>query len=85
MLQTKNRQETITNENTIDPKTGLGYVELTVPDLARSLPFYREVLGFKLHKREGGIARLGAGGDDLLVLKENPEAKRPAPVPYTAR
>jgi catechol 2,3-dioxygenase len=77
MLETTKRVA-MSGDNTISPKTKLGYVSLTVPDLDRSLPFYREVLGFKLHGREGDTARLGAGKGDLLVLKENPEAKHPA-------
>ncbi len=63
--------------NRIDAKTRLGYVHLTVSDLDALLPFYQEVLGFELHRREGGTAYLGAGREDLVVLTENPEARRP--------
>lgn len=59
----------------LDPKTNLGYVHLTVRDLKKSLPFYRNVLGFQVHRNENGTAHLGAGGNDLLVLTENPDAK----------
>lgn len=61
----------------IDPDTRLGYVQLTVRDFDRALPFYQDVLGFRLHERKGNRARLGAGGPDLLGLIENPDA-RPA-------
>ncbi len=64
--------------NRIDPKTRIGYVHLTVSDLGLALPFYREVLGFQVHRSEGDTAFLGAGGEDLVVLTENPEARRPA-------
>lgn len=58
------------------PETRLGAVELTVTDLGRSVPFYQESIGLKLHRAEDGKAVLGAGGDDLLVLVEEPEARR---------
>jgi len=52
-------------------------VHLTVPDLERSLRFYEEALGLRVHGREAGRAALGAGADDLVVLVENRSA-RPA-------
>jgi catechol 2,3-dioxygenase len=58
------------------PETRLGAVELTVTDLGRSVPFYQEAIGLELHRTEDGKAVLGAGGDDLLVLVEEPEARR---------
>ncbi len=56
--------------------TRLGYVRLTVPDLNRAVKFYEEIIGMKTRARKNGVAFLGAGKEDLLVLKENPEAKR---------
>ena len=61
----------------IHPDTSLGYVHLTVSDLERSLKFYQEVLGFRIHGRSNGTARLGAGRDEILRLTELPGA-RPA-------
>jgi catechol 2,3-dioxygenase len=58
------------------PETRLGAVELTVTDLGRSVPFYQEAIGLKLHRSDDGKAVLGAGGEDLLVLVEEPEAER---------
>jgi catechol 2,3-dioxygenase len=55
----------------------VGAVELTVTDLDRSIGFYENAIGLKLHRREDGRAALGAGGEDLLVLVEDPGA-RPA-------
>lgn len=55
--------------------TRLGSVALTVADLERSLAFYQERLGFRVHRREGAEARLGAGGDDILVLVERKGAR----------
>jgi catechol 2,3-dioxygenase len=63
-------------ENSIHPQTTLGYVHLTAADLDRSLTFYQQSLGFKLHRREGDTACLGAGGADLLALTERPGARR---------
>lgn len=55
----------------------LGPVHLTVTDLDRSIGFYQAAIGLRLHRREDGLAVMGAGGDDLLVLVEHPTA-RPA-------
>jgi len=55
----------------------LGAVELTVTDLDRSIPFYERAIGLRLHWRDGGRAGIGAGGEDVLVLVEEPDA-RPA-------
>jgi catechol 2,3-dioxygenase len=56
----------------------MGAVHLTVSDLGRSLDYYQRVLGLQVHGRENGSARLGAGGEDLLLLYEQPGAE-PAP------
>src|SRR5215208_2879898 len=55
----------------------LGAVHLTVTDLDRSVPFYESAIGLRLARRDGVEAALGAGGEDLLVLTEDPQA-RPA-------
>ena len=58
----------------------IGAVSLQVADLERSLAFYREVIGFRLLDRDGGLVHLGAAGSDevLLQLNEKPGV-RPAP------
>jgi catechol 2,3-dioxygenase len=56
------------------PETRLGAVELTVSDLDRSVGFYEDAIGLQEHRREEGSAALGAGGEDLLVLVEKPDA-----------
>ena len=48
----------------------LGPVHLTVSHLNGSIAFYERALGLQLHDRDGEVARLGAGGEDLLVLVE---------------
>ena len=54
----------------------LGAVHLTVTDLDRSGGFYENSIGLRLHRREGGVAAMGVGGEDLLVLYEEPGARR---------
>jgi catechol 2,3-dioxygenase len=55
----------------------LGPAHLTVTDLDRSIGFYERSIGLRLRHRDGDTATLWAGGDDLLVLAGEPEA-RPA-------
>jgi catechol 2,3-dioxygenase len=55
----------------------LGAVQLTVTDLDRSVGFYQDSLGLRLHRRDDPVAALGAGEEDLVVLHEEPTA-RPA-------
>jgi catechol 2,3-dioxygenase len=59
----------------IDPATGVGAVHLTVADLERSLDYYRLAIGLEELSRDRSVARLGAGGEDLLVLHEEPGAE----------
>lgn len=60
----------------IHPDTTLGPVSLTISDLGRSLAFYRDRLGFQLHRQDGNTAHLGGGGSDLVLLTENKNARR---------
>lgn len=60
----------------IHPATRLGHVHYTVADMDGQVAFYRDILGFKLHWREGEAAGLGAGREDLLRLTELPNARR---------
>ncbi len=60
----------------IHPQTHIGTVALTVTDLNRALDFYQHLMGFQVHRREDRVAYLGAGGPDLLILHENPNARR---------
>ena len=52
----------------------LGPVHLTVSDLDASIAFYERALGLRVHDRDEPLATLGAGGEDLLVLVEEPGA-----------
>jgi catechol 2,3-dioxygenase len=68
---------TTTEQATLPASLRLGPVHLTVTDLDRSIAFYERSIGLQLGRREGATAALGAGGEDLLVLTEEPDA-RPA-------
>jgi catechol 2,3-dioxygenase len=56
--------------------TRLGAVHLTVTDLDRSVAFYQDALGLRLHRREDPVAAMGAGGEHLVVLVEEQTARR---------
>jgi catechol 2,3-dioxygenase len=60
----------------LDPNTSVGQVALTISNLERSIEFYRDVLGFKVRSHNHGVVHLGAGGEDIVVLYENPQARR---------
>src|SRR5262249_32014791 len=72
--------ETSTNAP-LHPATDMGLVALTVADLARSLDFYQNTLGFAALSKDAGSAALGAGATPLLLLREQPGAP---PAPPTA-
>jgi catechol 2,3-dioxygenase len=55
----------------------LGPVHLTVTDLDRSVGFYQHSLGLRLDRREDPVAALGTGEGDLVVLHQEPGARRP--------
>jgi catechol 2,3-dioxygenase len=55
--------------------TTVGAVHLTVADLERSLGYYRESIGLDVLENGNGRARLGSGGQELLVLVEEPGAQ----------
>jgi catechol 2,3-dioxygenase len=55
----------------------LGPVHLAVTDLDRSVAFYQESIGLRLHRRDDSVAAMGAGAEELLFLHEEPAA-RPA-------
>jgi catechol 2,3-dioxygenase len=60
---------------TIAPATTVGAVHVTVGDLDRSVDYYTLAIGLESIERAGGVARLGAGGEELLVLHEEPGAQ----------
>ena len=71
--QIKNSAQT---EFSIHPATRLGRVVLTVANLDNQIAFYQQALGFRLHWQKVNRAGLGAGGEDLLELVEQPGVRR---------
>src|SRR5580704_274921 len=59
----------------IPPSTSVGAVHLTVSDLERSVGYYESVVGLSVRYHSVDRAMLGAGGEDLLVLLEQPGAR----------
>jgi catechol 2,3-dioxygenase len=55
----------------------LGAVHLTVTDLDRSVAWYQRALGMRVHRHDLTGAALGAGGEDVLVLRQDPAARQP--------
>ena len=62
--------------HTLPPTTKLGPVHLTVSDMARSLSFYQDVLGFRLLEQSTDWISLTADGvSPILLLTELPGAR----------
>jgi catechol 2,3-dioxygenase len=59
----------------IHPDATIGPVSLSVADLDRSLAYYQQAIGLKVQRREGETVTLGVGQSDLLILKEQPQAR----------
>src|SRR5688572_25214653 len=74
---------TQTTNPVIDPRTHLDHLHLTVRDLDKVLPFYTDIVGLKVHRRDGPFAALGVGAHDpstgsgrsLVRLTEDPAAQ----------
>lgn len=66
---------------TIDPRTRIGHVHLTVSNLDRSLAFYRDVLGFEVTARYGTDAVFVSAGGYHHHIGLNTWAGRGAPPP----
>ena len=58
----------------LPPDAHIGQVSLAVSNLDRSIAFYRDVLGFRESKRDGGVAYLDSGARTLVELHEKPHA-----------
>jgi catechol 2,3-dioxygenase len=65
----------------IDPRTRIGHVHLTVSDLDRALAFYRDVLGFEVTVRYGREAVFLSAGGYHHHIGLNTWAGRGAPRP----
>lgn len=56
------------SEPLLPPALRLGPVHLTVSHLDGSIAFYERAIGLALYDRDGEVATMGAGAEDLLVL-----------------
>ena len=65
----------------LPPTTRVGAVGLSVADLERSIGYYGSAIGLDLLAREDGVARMGAGGETLVELVEEPGT---VPAPTTS-
>lgn len=68
-------QDTGKRATAIHPATEVGFLSLTVSDLARSVAFYTEAMGFAVLHQENGTATLGTAGTPLLVITERAGAR----------
>jgi catechol 2,3-dioxygenase len=59
----------------IHPATEVGFLSLTVSDLARSVTFYTEAMGLAILDRGDTTVTLGVGGAPLLLLTERAGAR----------
>jgi len=53
----------------------LGPVHLTVADVDRSVGWYQQSLGLRVHRHEATSAELGDGAETVVVLHEDPQAR----------
>ena len=60
----------------ISAEARMGPVHLTVADLQTSLAYYEREVGLRALERDGDRASLGTGRTQLLVLSEEPGARR---------
>src|SRR3954463_14966256 len=56
--------------------TRLGAGHLTATDLDRRVAFSEQSIGLRLHRRADGVAALGTGAEDVVVLHESRDARR---------
>jgi catechol 2,3-dioxygenase len=68
-------QATGSTSTAIHPATEVGFLSLTVADLARSVAFYTEAIGMTLLDQGNGTATLGVAGTPLLVVTERTGAQ----------
>jgi catechol 2,3-dioxygenase len=54
----------------------LGAVHLTVSDVDRSVAWYQQALGLRVHAHDAATAELGDGAETVVVLHEDPRAGR---------
>lgn len=70
------KQSTAKTEISVDPRTHIGYVSLSVADLGLQVEFYEKVIGLHVLQRDETSASLGAGQAMLVRLVQVPGASR---------
>jgi catechol 2,3-dioxygenase len=70
-----NQPESATTAGRLPATLRLGPVHLTVSDLDRSVGFYQDSIGLRQQRRENGVAALGTGDKDIVVVHEEPGAE----------
>jgi len=63
--------------STLPATLRLGPVSLTVTDVDRSVAWYQAALGLRVHHQDAGVAVLGDGTEDVLLLREDGTARQP--------
>ncbi|HHU20352.1 MAG TPA: VOC family protein [Bacilli bacterium] len=61
----------------VKPATYVNHVRLNVEDLARSLKYYQEIIGFEVLERTDRTAKLTADGKTTLLSLVQPEGVKP--------
>lgn len=79
-LNQEGRNDTMSLNNytgTMEPR--IGYVELQVSDIERSLTFYQELIGFRVLERDEKTATLSADGNvpQLVLIEDETFIERP--------
>ena len=67
-------EATTEGSSMLGSSTRMGAVHLTVSDLGRSIEYYTEAVGLRVSDRGADRASFGVGGEELLVLVEEPGA-----------
>ena len=67
-------EATAEGSSMLGSSTRMGAVHLTVSDLGRSIEYYTEAVGLRVSDRGADRASFGVGGEELLVLVEEPGA-----------
>ncbi|MGD2156935.1 MAG: VOC family protein [Anaerolineales bacterium] len=65
--------------NQISSKTTIGSIALAISDMERSLNYYLNQLGFRLHDQTNKTTRLGTNEHELLLLEERPGSSKKDP------
>jgi catechol 2,3-dioxygenase len=63
--------------STLPATLRLGAVHLVVGDLDRSVAWYQAALGMRVHRQDAGVAALGDGDQEVVVLHEDATATQP--------